>query len=186
MAEIKPAKIQLSSGELEISSIKPGEARDVLEFMKAVSRETDYLIREPGELQMTEKEEKEYIEKQLKGERSIFIGARIGDELVGTLGFSSPPFQRYSHRGSFGMAVSRRFWNYGIGTHLVRALLKWAEDRGIEKISLEVDAENLRAIKLYRKFGFELEGILKRSKKMLSGEYRDELLMARILKVPED
>ncbi len=186
MAEIKPVKVQLSQGELEISSVKPGEARDVLEFMEKVSRETDYLIREPGELQMTEKEEKEYIEKQLKGERSIFIGARIGDKLVGTLGFTSPPFQRHSHRGSFGMAVSRRFWNYGIGTHLVRAMLNWAEETGIEKFSLEVDAENLRAIKLYRKFGFELEGILKKNKKMLSGEYRDELLMARFLKITEE
>ncbi len=181
MAKIKPVKLKLSHGELEIYSIKPEEAGEVLKFMEAVTRETDYLIREPGELQLTEEAEKDYIKKQIKEERALFIGARVGNELVGTLGFSSPPFERYSHRGSFGMAVSRRYWNYGIGSHLVQALLKWAEEMGMEKISLEVDAENLRAIKLYRKFGFELEGILKQSKKMLSGEYRDELLMARIL-----
>ncbi len=180
MARIKSVKVSLSHGELEISSIQPGEAKDVLEFLETITGETDYLIREPGELNLSEKEQKEFIENQLKEERSIFIGARVNDQLAGTLSFSSPPHQRYSHRGSFGMAVSRRFWNYGIGSHLVRAMIKWAESKGIEKISLEVDAENHRAIKLYRKFGFELEGILKRSKKMLSGEYRDELIMARI------
>ena len=42
----------------------------------------------------------------------------------------------------------------GLGTELTRAAIKKAEDLGLEKVWLTVDAYNFRATKLYKKCGF--------------------------------
>jgi len=43
-----------------------------------------------------------------------------------------------------------------------------------------VDDINEKAIKVYQKFGFEIEGKLKKDKYLGNGEYRDSFIMARL------
>jgi RimJ/RimL family protein N-acetyltransferase len=46
---------------------------------------------------------------------------------------------------------------------------------------LTVVAENARAVRLYEKFGFKVEGVLKDAYFGEDGKYHDELAMALIL-----
>lgn len=46
----------------------------------------------------------------------------------------------------------------GIGTALLRELLRWAQSNGARHLSLEVRASNAGAITLYRRFGLRPEG----------------------------
>jgi ribosomal-protein-alanine N-acetyltransferase len=53
-------------------------------------------------------------------------------------------------------------WGRGIGAALLTALLDEAAARGCTAVFLEVRADNERAKKLYRRFGFEEVGVRKR------------------------
>lgn len=65
-----------------------------------------------------------------------------------------------------------------IGTKAVRAVLKLAfEKLGLDRISLEVLADNNRAVRCYEKSGFVREGIL-RAHSLLHGMRRDMFLFS--------
>ena len=67
-----------------------------------------------------------------------------------------------------------------IGTRLFTALDVWARRHDIERLELTVRTDNERGIRLYRKMGFEIEGLKRRSLKV-KGAYVNEYYMARIL-----
>ena len=68
----------------------------------------------------------------------------------------------------------------GIGTALMGALVE-AADRwyAVRRLELGVFTDNLRAIALYRRFGFEEEGVA-RGDAFRDGRYVDVLRMARV------
>ncbi|MGC8992263.1 MAG: GNAT family N-acetyltransferase, partial [Thermoplasmata archaeon] len=79
-----------------------------------------------------------------------------------------------------GIAIKSGFRHEGIGSALMEESIKWAKEQNIEKITLEVFSTNTNAIELYKKFGFEIEGIRKKQFKIL-GNYVDDVLMAKFL-----
>ena len=68
----------------------------------------------------------------------------------------------------------------GIGTALVRAAVDLA-DRwlNLRRLELTVFADNERALKLYKKFGFEIEGLLRRYA-FRDGAFVDAYFLARL------
>jgi len=48
----------------------------------------------------------------------------------------------------------------GCATELLKVLLDFAEEKGVNKLSLEVRASNLSAVSLYKTFGFEEIGLM--------------------------
>jgi len=52
------------------------------------------------------------------------------------------------------LAVHPRYRRQGMGQALLWAALQSAHDRGLERATLEVEADNLPAQQLYKKFGF--------------------------------
>jgi len=60
------------------------------------------------------------------------------------------------------------------------AIREIKKQKGLEKISLTVFSTNEAAINLYRKFGFQIEGISKRQYK-IEGKYVDETIMEKFL-----
>jgi RimJ/RimL family protein N-acetyltransferase len=65
---------------------------------------------------------------------------------------------------------------------LLAESIQWADSNGIKKIILNVLETNEKAINLYMKLGFEVEGILKKDKKLSDGNYYSTILMGRICK----
>jgi ribosomal-protein-alanine N-acetyltransferase len=60
------------------------------------------------------------------------------------------------------IGVRHGHWGHGVGTALLNALLAEAAERGCTEVFLEVRADNARAKKLYRRFGFEEVGVRRR------------------------
>ncbi len=69
-------------------------------------------------------------------------------------------------------------WDWG--KKLMEYVIDGARARGVEKISLDVFSNNERAIGLYKKYGFRVEGRLK-GQYVLEGRYVDEILMGLFL-----
>ncbi len=68
------------------------------------------------------------------------------------------PYETYA--GIFSMWVDPRLRGTGLGSRLVRAVIDWAVERKNEQMILDVGDENLPAIQLYAKNGFEPTGIV--------------------------
>jgi putative acetyltransferase len=87
---------------------------------------------------------------------------------------------RRRHAGDIGMAVHDDFQRRGIGSALMAALIDVADNwLDLKRLELTVYADNATAIRLYQKFGFEVEGTL-RGYAFRAGRYVDSLFMARL------
>jgi RimJ/RimL family protein N-acetyltransferase len=68
--------------------------------------------------------------------------------------------------------------NRGYGTDALRAMLRWAfRHLNLRRVELSVEPENTRAVHVYKKLGFVIEGC-RREHHYDAGCYRDELIMA--------
>lgn len=85
-----------------------------------------------------------------------------------------------AHVADLGMALIAEFRDQGIGSRMIAYMLDWAGQKGLRKVTLGVFASNARAIHVYEKFGFTVEGVL-RQQHRIGEEYVDEILMARFL-----
>jgi putative acetyltransferase len=78
-----------------------------------------------------------------------------------------------------GFTVKTSLHGKGIGAEILKFIHNYAVTHLIKRIELTVDTKNFRAISLYGKMGFEIEGKLKNNYRLSStGEYYDEYLMA--------
>jgi RimJ/RimL family protein N-acetyltransferase len=80
-----------------------------------------------------------------------------------------------------GMLVDREWRRRGVGSALVGAVIDAARNHGCHKVSLQVWPHNEGAIALYRTFGFEEEGVLRRHYPRRNGELWDAMVMGLLL-----
>lgn len=103
-----------------------------------------------------------------------------GAQIVGQIGVLLQARPRRRHAAGIGMAVSESHRRRGVGDALMREALalcdKWL---GVSRVELEVFADNAAAIGLYRRHGFELEGVA-RAYALRDGELVDTHFMARL------
>ena len=109
------------------------------------------------------------------------IRAYLGSELVATAGLHPVGAAvRRRHVMMLGISVAPHAQGKGVGNALMTALCDYADNwAGILRIELTVFDDNARAVALYRKFGFELEGT-HRAYAMRAGRYVTALTMARL------
>lgn len=87
---------------------------------------------------------------------------------------------RRRHVGDIGMSVHDDFQGRGIGSALMAALIDVADNwLDLKRLELKVYVDNAPAIRLYRKFGFEVEGTV-RGDAFRAGQYVDSFSMARL------
>ena len=68
----------------------------------------------------------------------------------------------------------------GVGKELMRAIVDLADNwLNLTRLELEVYADNQAAIRLYERFGFEVEGKL-RQHAFRDGQFVDSIVMGRI------
>ena len=107
--------------------------------------------------------------------------AVVDGEVVGSCGLHPVgPALRRRHAMMLGISVAREAQGRGVGTALMAAMCDYA-DRwvGVLRLELTVYTDNERAIGLYRKFGFEIEGTF-RGYALRDGCYADVYGMARL------
>ena len=119
-------------------------------------------------------------ENGLAGKPDISLVAELNGEVVGSAGLNAPGVAlRRRHVMGLGLSVARAAQQQGVGTALMAALCDYA-DRwlGTLRIELTVYTDNAVALRLYRRFGFQIEGTFK-GYAMRDGVYVDAHAMAR-------
>jgi len=104
-----------------------------------------------------------------------------GNELIiGNAGLSVFSNPRTRHCAGVGMMVHKDYQGMGVGTKLLQSLLDIADNwLMLVRVELSVFIDNERAIALYKKFGFVIEGT-KTKAGIRNGAYIDEYIMARV------
>ena len=117
--------------------------------------------------------------RKYEGRPDTHLVAVIEGKVIGTLGLMRGEGRR-GHSATLGMAVHDAYAGRGAGTALMAAIMEQA-DRwlNIRRLELSVWTDNVRAIALYERFGFEHEGVL-RSYAWRDGAYADAASMARL------
>jgi|SRR5205814_6489856 len=114
------------------------------------------------------------------GKTDLPLAAEMHGEVVGSAGLHPVGVAiRRRHALTLGISVAPEVQGRGIGSALMAAMCDYADNWiGALRMELTVYTDNARAIALYRKFGFEIEGTF-RGYAMRNGHYADAYAMAR-------
>lgn len=120
------------------------------------------------------------LEERPEQHEGLHLLAVDGDDVIASgdiHGF--PGRSRRRHVAGLGICVLRDRHNQGLGSEMMRRLLEWADNwGGYLRLELNVYTDNERAIALYKRFGFLLEGT-HRADALREGRYVDTYSMAR-------
>lgn len=153
---------------LKIAPIELEDAAAVITYINTIGGESDNLTFGAEGNGLTLELEESFIKEWKTNDRSLVLLAQIDGEVIsmGSL-INLHKKARLHHRASLSLTVKKAYWDCGIGTKMMEALLSFArKDGGYEVIQLEVMMENLRAVHLYQKFGFHSIGVYERFMKI--------------------
>ena len=123
---------------------------------------------------MNAQREREWVESQGKSETDYVFGVALteGDRLIGSCGLHGISVR--GHSATLGIMIGEvEFHNRGLGTEIMQMLVRFGfEELNLNRIELCVFEHNPRAIHVYEKVGFVLEG-RHRQAAFRHGRYRD-------------
>ena len=97
---------------------------------------------------------KEALSSLIRQQNIIFRVMLLDDEVIGYYSFQKVFDEGYINN----IAIKREYQSKGYGTKLFEDLIERAHKFEVNALTLEVEVDNDRAIKLYKKFGFQEEG----------------------------
>lgn len=163
-----------------IRRIEESDAPAFLDLLNRLDEETIFRMYEPGERRTTIAAQKRILHDHIARANHLTLVAEQQSRLIGYLKAEGGLFHRDYHSALIVVAILQEFCGQGIGTQLFIELERWALENQIHRLELTVMVNNPRAIALYKKMGFEMEG-LKRHALCVDSVYIDEYMMARLL-----
>jgi putative acetyltransferase len=122
-------------------------------------------------------ETRRWIEKTPEG--NVAIVAVLEGRLVGAADIARGKGRR-DHVGGIALVVHDDFHGRGIGAALLGALVDTADNwLNLRRLDLAVYVDNEPAIRLYKRFGFVVEGT-RRAAAFRDGAFVDDYIMARL------
>jgi len=101
---------------------------------------------------------------------------KVDGEVIGQADLHG--IDHFNRRCELGIEIGREYWGKGFGQDTVRTLVEYAfEHLNMNRVGLQVLAEDPRAVGAYRKAGFVEEGRI-RQHAWVRGRYEDELVMS--------
>jgi RimJ/RimL family protein N-acetyltransferase len=162
---------------------RPLNAQDAPAFSALVpqlDQQTEFMLIEPGERGRFGAAEarKKIIAESRNG---VLIGAFTSTaHLIGYVSAQGSPLRRIKHVLYVVIGIIPEYAHRGVGTRLLSAVDNWARERDIHRLELTVIRENVAAIGLYTKHGFEIEGVRRQSTR-IGNVAHDEFYMAKLL-----
>ncbi len=180
--KIQPQKFTINGLQYIIRHAVLTDAKQLSSLRVQIDGETENLDREAGEAFIDPKGFEQLIISDTEMINNLFLVAEVQDQIIGFSRCEGNQLKRLSHKVEFGVCVLKEFWGYGIGKNLLKRSISWADANDLHKMNLSVLETNEKAIKLYKKLGFEVEGVLKNDKVLSDGKFYNTILMGRFNK----
>jgi ribosomal protein S18 acetylase RimI-like enzyme len=159
---------------IEIVPIAEGHIEGFHRALDIVARERRYLaFLEAPPIEAT----RTFVLDNIKRGQLQFVAGSANSEVVGWCDVIPMSRPSQAHRGVFGIGLLPQFRGQGIGTKLTEKALAAARAFGLHRVELTVREHNTGAIGLYKKQGFEIEGV-QRDAVLVDGVYEDVVCMA--------
>ena len=162
---------------VSVRQAREDDAAGLLALRQTVFEETDFMLLEPAEFKDTEEDERKRITRLNSLPNSACFVATEQARIVGFLNAMGSPVNRLRHSSTLALGVCCSHWSQGVGSALLAAALAWSRSAGLARLELTVHTTNRRAFELYRRHGFEVEGV-RRMSLLVNGLYVDEYLMS--------
>lgn len=161
----------------EIRLVQKEDAKDMLEYLKKVGGETDFLLFGNEGIPLSLKEEETLLERMNQSPYAKMYIVKDKDLIIGNASIHTSTKPRIQHKAELAISVLKSYWGKGVSKLLMNQVIDYAKNSGfIEMILLEVATTNSRAIKFYEFYGFKSYGVARNAVKMDQG-YLDWELM---------
>ena len=176
---IDKKEIILKNGQrILLQSSTEKNAESICSHRYSTSSESYFMARYPEEISLDVEQMKVNLCAIEKDEKDFTVTAFFGEKIIGDAGITKiRNHMKYRHRAYFGISILKEYCNQGLGKYMLDIALDQAKKNGFEQVELGVFEDNLRAIHLYEKCGFEKVGIQPRAYKLKDGTYRNEIQM---------
>ena len=178
-----PIEIMDKQGQsVVLRNAEEEDAEDLIQYLRVVSGETPFLVREPEEIMLTIEQEQNFLREKKASDKELMLIAVVNGKHAGNCSIMQlGTNRRYAHRCQVGVALYQEYCGRGIGKKMLQAVLQKAKEAGYEQAELEVMKENERAISLYKQLGFEEYGVFPQNVKYKDGTYADAVWMMKKL-----
>lgn len=157
------------------------DAQAMIDYLAALSRETDFVLRNPEECNDTLEQEQAFLQACCDSEASCMIVCEVEGEVAGNCQLKLNTRMKVRHRAEVAIGLTQKFWGLGIGTALFEEMIALAHERGVEQLELTHVEGNDRAHGLYEKMGFHTAAVLPDAFRLRDGSSRGEVIMLRRL-----
>lgn len=154
------------------------DVNEFCEFLKKLDSEAEFMLLEKGERDVSSEKIFKNIKAVISNGDTCYV-AVVNDKIIGYIIAIREKFIRTRHIANIVIGILEEYCNKGIGYNLFQEVFSWAKMNNIIKLELSVITENKRAVKLYTKLGFAIEGTRKKST-FINGKYFDDFYMAKI------
>ena len=161
--------------------IGAADAEAFWRFLCRLDEETEYMMYEPGERAESGSAERlKGFLARAEAAGDLRLGVWEGEEIAGFISADRGSCRRNAHTAYVVVGIRPPWQHQGLGAELFRRLEAWARERGLARLELTVECPNAAALALYKKSGFEIEGLRRRSMRV-NGQFVDEYEMAKLI-----
>ena len=165
---------------MNIRMIAIDDASAFLELNYKLDAETNFMLFEAGERTTTIEQIESRIKTTLQSTNEMVFVLEVDEQIVGYAMVIGGRLNRNFHKGSLVMGIVQKYTGMGNGSKLFEHLIKWCKASELHRLELTVMTHNERAIALYKKYGFSIEGTI-RDSLLVDNVFVDEYMMSLIL-----
>ncbi len=159
--------------------LRPAETKDaaaIVDTTSKVTAEEIYLAAEKARWTVSDLAE---VIQYMTSYPYIMV-VEVDKQIIGHAFVQRGQLKKNCHAAGIGMLLVQGYRNKGIGTKMMEYIEAWSRNLGLKKLFLSVFHTNKRAIQLYKKSGFVVEGI-REGQFLIHGEYVSEVVMGKPL-----
>jgi ribosomal protein S18 acetylase RimI-like enzyme len=163
----------------------PDDAIALLALQHRLDSQPPFMLLEPGEREQAPDRLRARLQAQGGAANFDLIAEdEESGRVVGWVSVEVLAFRRARHCGYVVIGVDAAAAGRGLGRDLLAAAEREASGRGLRRLELTVMTDNLRAVGLYLRGGFRMEGLRHRAL-LRDGAAIDEYYMGKLLPGPD-
>ena len=176
--KFSPVTVVLRDGRtILLRHVEVSDAPKESEFVQGFVYDEEFVPLSEGEFNPTLAEEEQILDNYINRSNSLFLVAEFEGKVVGNINVDGNQRKILRHTAVFGMGMHKEWQGCGLGTALLKAAIDWAKNNPeLEILFLQVYADNVAGLVLYRKMGFVEHGRIPDFFKQ-NGRYHDEISM---------
>jgi len=163
----------------EVFPAQPDDAHHLTQLMVKLESETSFMMYESDEIPKVETLQRR-ITVGSEGHQEIFVLAQQSSMAIGYALVFRGNLHRNCGVGTIALGVLESHSGHGVGSQLMNEAINWAQCQKLYRLQLQAHTDNDRAVNLYKRFGFQVEGILIRCS-FINGQYVDKYQMSLLL-----